>query len=281
MYIGICMSGIDHDRNTRNEARAEALKLRKEFGLNSVELVIEGIGRRYAPYPWEWEEAELREVEHFLSHFEHTGAHLPFYNMNVIAVNERVREDAMEQMRQAIEVAKRLNLNYAVAHATGTTEGTMTEREPHRQHLAFKRLAGFCEGSGLTLSIENATNLHNIEACANMIRTLKKEGLPVAMTFDTGHANISSWREEPPYLKYGSVADALTACADILNNIHLHNNDGSGDQHRSLLEGTIDLKACITRLRDLDYQGSVSIEVRPGQKGLAGDIALLLEWCGR
>jgi hypothetical protein len=39
------------------------------------------------------------------------------------------------------------------------------------------------------------------------------------------------------------VADALGECIDILNNIHLHNNDGTFDQHRGLLDGSVDLKA--------------------------------------
>jgi sugar phosphate isomerase/epimerase len=279
MYIGLCLSAIDHDRGTRSEAREQVLKLKEKFGLTSVELILEGIGRRLAPYPWEWTEGELEEVKDFLKNFQRTGAHLPFFAMNVIAVNERVREEAMEQMRLAIEVAKSLNLDYGVTHATGTTEGLVTAREPHRQFLAFKRLAGFCEGSSLTLSIENAGNLHNIKACTDMVRSLKAEGLPVAMTFDTGHANIPRLDQPPPYSEYGTVADAMEACIDIMNNVHLHNNDGTGDQHRGLLDGSIDLKSCIQRLRSLNYQGSISIEARPEVNDMAIEIAKLIEWC--
>lgn len=279
MYIGLCLSAIDHDRGNRSAAREQVLKLKERFGLTSVELVLEGIGRRLAPYPWEWTEEELLEVKAFLKSFQRTGAHLPFFAMNVIAVNERVREEAMEQMRLAIEVAKTLNLDYGVAHATGTTEGLATEREPHRQYRAFKRLLGFCQGASLTLSIENAGNLHDIKSCAEMIRSLKNEGLPVAMTFDTGHANIPRLDQPPPHRQYGTVADAMEACIDIMDNVHLHNNDGTGDQHQGLLDGSMDLKSCIQRLRSLDYRGSISVEVRPGAKDLVGEIARLLDWC--
>ena len=280
MHVGLCLSAIDHDRNTRSEAREQVLKLSDRFGLTSVELVLEGIGRRMAPYPWEWTEEELREVGDFLSSFRRTGAHLPFYAMTVIAVNERVREDAMEQMRMAIEVAKTLGLDYAVTHATGTTEGLVTDREPRRQYLAFKRLAGFCGGSSLTMSIENASNLHDIKACADTIRLLKDEGAQAAMTFDTGHANIPRLDQPPPHRQYGSVADAMEACIDIMDNVHLHNNDGTGDQHRGILDGSVDLKSCIQRLKSLDYKGSISVEVGAGTKNLEGQIELLLEWCG-
>jgi len=279
MHVGICLSSIDHSRSSRDEARRRVLGLADRFGLTSVELVLEGIGRRIAPYPWEWTEEELREVKDFLNSFQRTGAHLPFFAMNVISVNERVREDAMEQMRLAIEVAKTLNLDYAVTHATGTTEGLLTDREPRRQSKAFKRLAGFCEGPSLTMSIENASNLHNIETCANMIRSLRDEGLPVAMTFDTGHANIPRPNLPPPYRQYGTVADAMEACIDIIDNVHLHNNDGSGDQHHGLLDGSIDLKSCIQRLKGLDYKGSISIEIGAEAPDLDGEIERLIEWC--
>ncbi len=281
MHIGICLSAIDHDRHTRSEAREQVLKLQEGFKFTSVELVLEGIGRRFAPYPWEWTEEEFQEVEGFLKHFKIRGAHLPFFSMNVISVNERVREDAMEQMRLSVEIAKRLKLDYAVVHGTGTTEGLMTAREPHRQYQAFTRMAGWCRGTGLTLSIENAMNLHEIEDCTAMIRRLKKEdGQPVGMTFDTGHANISKGGKAIPYKRFGSMADALVSCLDILNNIHLHNNDGTSDQHRGLLDGSAELKPCIRRLQDQGYQGTISIEVHPQTRDLGVEISTLMEWIG-
>jgi len=280
MHLGFSMSCIDHDRHSRSEARQVALKLRERFDLTSIEIILEGVGRRHAPFPWEYTEEDLRELEDFLEHFPRRGAHLPFYSMNVISVNPRVREDAMEQMRTAVEIALRLKLDYAVIHATGTTEGLASDREPRRQFLAFSRLAGLCQGSGLTLSIENASNLHNIKSCLDMITSLKNEGLPVAMTFDTGHANFPKLSEEnPPYAQFGTMADALETCIEHLDNIHLHNNHGSYDQHLGLLNGSIDLKSCVERLRRLNYQGSISIEVGPQVEDLAQEIATLKEWC--
>ena len=279
MYPGICLSVIDHRGCSRKEARETALNLKKQFGLTSVELVLEGVGRLYAPYPWEWGEEEIADVSRFADPFEHKGAHLPFYNLNVIAVNERVREDAMAQMQSAIEVAGRLNLDYVVAHATGTTEGMMTDREHQRNFKAFKRMAGWCREAGIALTIENAANLHEIDECIDMIHQLRDEGCSVGMTFDTGHANISRLGKEPPYMKYGTVADALMACKDVLQNVHLHNNDGTADQHRGLRNGTIDLETCISRLAEAGYKGSLSMETRTDEQRLADDCAVLMEWC--
>jgi sugar phosphate isomerase/epimerase len=278
MHIGISMNCIDHDRQSRSEARQEALRISNEFNLTSIELVLEGIGRQFAPYPWEYEESELRELDDFLAHFHRRGGHLPFYNLNLIAVNVRVREEAMEQLRLSIEIAKRLSLNYAVVHARGSTEGIAINREPRRHLKALERLADYCKGSGMVLSIENAEGLHDIESCANMIRALKGEGLPVAMTFDTGHANIPRYTQDVPYKRYGTMADAIERCFDIIDNIHLHNNHGLYDEHLGLLDGSIDLQSCIQRLRDLSYQGSISFEFGFGVDNLRREIATLKEW---
>jgi len=280
MRIGISMSSIDHVHNTRHSARSIALGLQREFDLTSIELVLEGVGRRYAPYPWEFEETELKELDAFLEHFDRRGAHLPFFNLNVIAANERVREDAMEQLRLAMEIAKRLKLDYGVVHATGTTEGLATESEPRRQLLAFTRLAALCEGSGLTLSIENAQNLHDIERCGEMVRSLRGDGLPVSMTFDTGHANLNrAGQTEAAFNRFGTVADAAESCIDIIDNIHLHNNDGTSDQHLGLMDGSMDLRSCIDRLRRLKYTGSLTIETGERVGDLSAETALLREWC--
>ncbi|MCP4756848.1 MAG: sugar phosphate isomerase/epimerase [Proteobacteria bacterium] len=278
MHIGISMNVIDHNQRTRSEARELALKLREQFDLTSVEIIMEGIGRQYAPYPWEYEEEELKELEAFLAHFPRRGAHLPFYDMNVIAMNVRVRAEAMEQMLTTIEIAKRLKLDYGVMHATGTTNNLATDKEPRRHFKAFSRCADICRDSGLSLSIENADRLHNIGSCLEMIRSLKKEGLPISMTFDTGHANIAYDGIDSACEQYGTPADAIEHCIEFIDNIHLHNNDGSSDQHKGLLDGNIDLKSCISRLRDLKYQGSISLEFGPYVENIEKEIATLKEW---
>lgn len=279
MFFGLCMSSIDHDRNSRSDARKIALDLKKEYGLNSIELVLEGIGRRFAPYPWEWTGSEFEETEKFLSNFERKGAHLPFYAMNTIAVNERVRDEAMEQMRVAVDVARKLNLDYAVVHATGTTEGLLTDREPRRHSLALRRIAEYCQGSNLVLAIENAQGLFDIPSCLETIRTLKADGLPVAMTFDTGHANVRKPEtDSSPLEELGGITKTIESCLDLITNIHLHNNHGQADQHLGLENGSMDLQSFIKTLKDLGYTGSLSLETSPEKVDSVKELTLLRSW---
>jgi len=279
MHLGISMVCLNPEGKPRSEVRQQALNLSKEFDLTSIELILEGIGGLWAPYPWEWEESELREMDDFIAHFKRKGAHLPYINKNLIALNKRVREDAMEQMQLAIEIAKRLKLDYAVVHPSGSTDGWATEREPRRLFLALSRLSGLCNDSGMNLSIENGYNLHDIESWITIIRELKNDGLSVSMTFDTGKANQSLPDQQAPYKKYGAMADAIEGCFDLLDDIHLHNHLSASNQpHLGLSEGEIDLKSCIKRIRDLKYEGSLTLELTPWVKDIKREISTMKEW---
>jgi len=281
MELGFSMNVIDHNRHSREEAREMALRLKEQFELTSIEIILDGVGRQYAPYPWEYKESDIAELAKFLEPFPVKGGHLPFVSLNPIALNERVREDAMEQMRLAIEIAKQLKLDYGVIHASGNTGGMATDKEPRRHYLALRRCATICEESGMSLSIENAAGFGDIKTCTDSIRKLKEEGLPVSMTFDTGHANLPTSVDAVAYQPYGSVADAIEYCIDLIDNIHLHNNDGTRDQHLGLTDGTIDLKSCIERLRDLNYQGSISMEFGSWVEDIEAEIQTLKNWSGK
>ena len=281
MELGISMNVIDHRHNSREEAREIALRLKEQFDLTSIEVVLDGVGRQFAPYPWEYKDSDIAEAAEFIEPFDVKGGHLPFVSLNPIALNERVREDSMEQMRLAIEVAKQLKLNYGVIHASGNTSGMAVDREPRRHYQALRRCAAVCGDSGMKLSIENAAGFVDIKTCTDSIRALKEEGFPVSMTFDTGHANLPVNGGEVAFQPYGSVADAIEYCIDLIDNIHLHNNHGKRDEHLGLTDGTIDLKSCIERLRNLNYQGSISLEFGPQVEDIKAEIQTLKEWAGK
>jgi len=281
MELGVSMNVIDHARHSREEARELVTQLSERYGLTSIEIIMEGVGRRFAPYPWEYQASDVAELAEFIEPFAVKGAHLPFVDLNPIALNERVREDAMEQLSQAIEVAKKLKLDYGVIHASGNTSGMAIDREPRRHYHALRRCAVLVGDSGMKLSIENATGFHDIKTCTDTIRALKEEGLPVSMTFDTGHANIPRLGSEVACTPYGTVTDAIEYCIDLIDNIHLHNNHGERDQHLGLTDGTMDLKSCIEKLRDLNYQGSISLEFGSQIKDIDAEIQTLKEWCGK
>ncbi|HBF39639.1 MAG TPA: xylose isomerase, partial [Firmicutes bacterium] len=68
--------------------------------------------------------------------------------------------------------------------------------------------------------------------------------------YDAGHENC-----------YTQGADLLSRYGSKLMALHLHDNDGSGDQHRIPGDGTIDWQALQAGLKRSGYPGAIALEV--------------------
>jgi sugar phosphate isomerase/epimerase len=72
----------------------------------------------------------------------------------------------------------------------------------------------------------------------------------LGLCYDSGHGNI-----------HGDGLDQLEKTRDRLISVHLHDNDGKGDQHRLLFGGTIDWQRLARIIADSSYKKCVSLEV--------------------
>lgn len=72
----------------------------------------------------------------------------------------------------------------------------------------------------------------------------------VGLCYDSGHGNLA-----------GAGLDGLERCKDRLIAVHLHDNDGKGDQHKLPFTGTIDWQRLTRLLAQSSYTKCVSLEV--------------------
>lgn len=72
----------------------------------------------------------------------------------------------------------------------------------------------------------------------------------VQCAFDTGHANIG-----------GSPLEYASALGDKIAHVHIHDNDGSGDQHLPLGKGNIDFGSLIKLLAEIDKKRKDEITI--------------------
>jgi len=92
-----------------------------------------------------------------------------------------------------------------------------------------------------------------------------------------GHAALEQWGEAYP-LPPGNNSpeafrNALQAKDFPIYEIHLHNNSGCGDEHRWLEEGNIDMQGLARILKDLEFDGIVSMETVPDWTGTPEHVA--------
>lgn len=87
----------------------------------------------------------------------------------------------------------------------------------------------------------------------------------VGLCYDSGHGNLS-----------GDGLEEAEALRDRLISIHLHDNDGTGDQHNLLFCGTVDWRRLAGILARSAYRKAVSMEVTMPNSGFE-DEALFLK----
>ena len=179
--------------------------------------------------------------------------HAPFTDLNIASLNPSVRRLTLKALESTLEYAHRLEARTVVIHPgfRGPID-YFYPGEAERQQLNMAlRLLGKAENLGVNLSIENMTKgskalLITVEDFEKFFSDPRLEKLGLA--FDTGHAHT-----------VGQLDLFLEKFKHKINHIHLHDNDGSADQHLGLGDGTIDWTSFTDKVKTF-FNGNLIIE---------------------
>ncbi len=255
--------------STFEEAVKLYLKLSENFGLNAVEIRFEKEEGRPSLWPWEVNSQSLS----FLKNYEVKGAHLPFINLNPISSNPGIRKESVNQLKDAIERASELEMNYTVMHARGVDYGLTREQQMRVWKEVIQELAEYAAEHSILLTVENADFLTDLKDLTNIVREINFKWLKI--TFDVGHAHIrrvpplSSYplkglmlraldtflpffiKKNMPYERYGSIKNFIKSEHDLISVVHIHDYNGIRD-HMVIGEGKIDFSFCSELRRNFE-----------------------------
>ena len=143
----------------------------------------------------------------------------------------------VELVRNRIEMTARLGGAVVVMHIPAGAVGTPLKRSLDELEPWARRL-------GIRLALENGD--------FPAIRSLFEAYGPdyVGLCYDAGHGNLTP-----------AGLDQLACLKNRLHAVHLHDNDGSGDQHNLPFSGTIDWARLCRILAESAYTNPVSLEV--------------------
>lgn len=170
--------------------------------------------------------------------------HLPFGPKNDLCdpINY---PHTIQRLKDAIDYSKQFNIKKFTLHL-----GYAHNREQDLKHLkkVLTELCNYCYG---TLMIENMPGIKEIgyspKELFDIINDVKKDNL--AFILDIGHANVSEYE----------ILDYIHLLKPYLKHIHLHDNNGIGDEHNKIGAGNIDFKSIIKNLHD--YEELYSFEI--------------------
>jgi sugar phosphate isomerase/epimerase len=168
------------------------------------------------------------------------------------------REAGIEEVKKAIEIAKRLGTDKVMIHTPGNSEMTAEECRVNWIH-GLQEAIVLTNAAGLTLTIESIRH-SPLSTSAEMLRVVR-EVPGIKLVFDAG--NVFSMGEDP--LAF------YNACREHI--VHVHFKDGrwynktntDGSTHRDFSneligEGDINIAECAKALVSDGYKGYVDIE---------------------
>jgi sugar phosphate isomerase/epimerase len=115
-----------------------------------------------------------------------------------------------------------------------------------------KKIIEVCEELDVNLALENVREIVHINYIFENLKSRK-----LRMCLDFGHLNCFTKNTfEIDFEKY----------RDLIICTHIHDNDGSNDQHRLPFYGNVDYQYIAKELKKIGYQGPLTSEARIKEK---------------
>jgi sugar phosphate isomerase/epimerase len=118
----------------------------------------------------------------------------------------------------------------------------------------IKRLLEIAERKNINIALEN---LRKNEFLDFIFANIQSDRL--GFCYDSGHENC-----------YTKGLDLLAKFGSQLMALHLHDNDGTDDDHQIPGEGTIDWRTLMKKIKQTGYTGAIALEV-DGKIPLGGE----------
>lgn len=184
--------------------------------------------------------------------------HSPFY----MKIDDHDNDDFEEMMMlRSFEACQILDAKWAVIHSKRYKEGITLENYEQTKVYNINRTKDLCNKAkeyGIGIAIENffkfpdalvEKGINQTTDIISIIDECNCENLGVC--FDTGHAFCVGINPDEAVRQYG----------DRIKVLHVHDNNGKGDQHVAPFVGYINWDKFITSLRDIEFNGVFSLEI--------------------
>jgi sugar phosphate isomerase/epimerase len=170
-------------------------------------------------------------------------------NLNLIDVEKSHRVDAMDEVKRAIESAEQIPIQSIVLHL-GQRADTWSPRSLEHSLTAIEHLKAFAHPLGVRILLENLQNeITTPEHLLEIVRVGHFDN--VGFCLDVGHAHISD----------GGIDTAFELLKPRIAELHLHDNQGTRDDHLWPGAGVIDWSSVAKHIATLPPQTRGILEI--------------------
>lgn len=184
------------------------------------------------------------------------SVHAPLSDVNIGAINPRMREAALNEVLEALELAHRMGIDLMTVHPGFLSPLTALDRETAIQatKVSLKAIDSRAKDLGVRVALENMPEMPVAMAKVPEELLLFLDGTELGVCFDIGHANT-----------VGNISDFVSVKGRFIN-MHVHDNVGDRDRHMVIGEGNIDFRKWLGAFRP--YRGRYVIEARELERSL-------------
>ena len=169
-------------------------------------------------------------------------AHLGYQNINSIWEENEIGEQLVDRFINDIKVCKENGIDLVVIHLTTKFVAPMYNELGLNR---IKKIVDYAKDLGVKVAFENLKIKGYLEY---VLENINNDN--VGICYDAGHCH-AHFKDEFNW--------------DIFKNrifaVHLHDNDGTDEQHLLPFDGTINWKEVIKNLNNANYTGPVTLEL--------------------
>jgi sugar phosphate isomerase/epimerase len=181
------------------------------------------------------------------------GVHLPFFDLAAGSLNNHILKATRKTLLEALEISHIYNPTHYVGHP-------LYEKGQHEPFYDEWLSRSILTWSLLIKEADKTTplfleNTYEVTPAplVDLVQHLPAER--VGHCFDVGH-----WHSFAKGAQRQNMLEWLTAFAPRLWHLHLHDNDGSGDQHLALGAGSVPLLELFDFIQEHDLKPSATLE---------------------
>lgn len=194
-------------------------------------------------------------LETTLSGISRRVLHGPFNELFPCAIDPKARGLARYRYRQAIALAERYHAQKIVIHG-GYIPRVYFPEWYEDQSIGFWREFLPEIPAGMTVCLENVLE-PSPQMLLAVVQAVNDERLRLCL--DVGHANAYSEISAMEWLEESTA---------FLSHLHIHNNDGTGDTHSKLWEGSIPIRQLLDRAWEICPAVTATLELPESQPAI-------------
>lgn len=181
--------------------------------------------------------------------------HLPTF-LSTADLTPALREASLTETIRSLNVAAALRPLKVVLHPSYVTGLAPFVPDQAKRHAltALEAIVGEAERLGLVLCLENMFPRSNSLVEPADFAEVFERFSSLKLTLDTGHAHIGSSGAK-------RALEFIRMFPERLEHVHASDNFGKDDNHLPIGAGTIDFPRIVKALKDIGYNGTVTLEI--------------------